>query len=101
MGDAARPIEQFKAMQDKQRMLAHPGGTDGFAAGACAAQLSARRDHQRNSGWGFAAGFPDGFAIRIQPTPAAPKTAFEQRKAEVDTSKQAPAMASRASMTWA
>jgi Tfp pilus assembly protein PilN len=93
MGDAARPIEQFKAMQDKQRMLAHQ------------AELTASLLERVPRSYLLAEitnGIPGGVSlldfqmdsrIRVQPTAAAPKTAFEQRKAEVDTSKQAPAMA--------
>src|SRR5436309_15856953 len=91
MGDAARPIEQFKAMQDKQRMLAHQ------------AELTASLLERVPRSYLLAEitnGIPGGVSlldfqmdsrIRVTPTLATPKTAFEQRRAEVDSSaKQQP-----------
>jgi triphosphoribosyl-dephospho-CoA synthetase len=84
LADAAKPIEQFKQMQEKQQVLAHQ------------AELTASLLEKVPRSYILAEvsnGLPAGVSlldfaldsrIRITSAPAAPKTAFEQRKAEVD-----------------
>src|SRR5438132_14157324 len=93
MGDAARPIEQFKAMQDKQRMLAHQ------------AELTASLLEHVPRSYLLAEitnGIPGGvslvdFALEAKVRTAAaapiPRSAFEHRQAEMEAAKQAAAPA--------
>jgi len=85
MTNAARPIEQFKQMQEKQRELARQAEiTASLLERVPRSYLLAEITNGIPSGVSLL-DFNMDSHIRTGAAPAAPKTAFEQRKAEVES----------------